>query len=375
MLELLSNLSKTKNRKKEDLFMKNIAVIGAGGKMASAYIPIIRQLTDVPLVLVERNRDKWQRSWQAEGFTVLESVDALPACDTAFVLSNTPAHASNLEALVKMGCRHIFVEKPIVLLLKELDRLTALIQGRGGVSIFTAYLMNFSGATNTLSDYIKTRDLFPRTISIEWGKDRTGDSRPTAGGLEDEAVHGMSIVHTLVQGFGLQSVSLSALTDSAPFADPNVQAAARARDESFPEHPIATSFIQSAWRTGKGTVLASLRSSFLRFSQKREANGVLSRLDESGHIHLFSIAFDEKDEEGVYDRLMIREAGSGKPHVDEKFRVNKVRAETEAFLSTVEKNVFDGRLTGLPESAFLTKLVNSCLISASTGGALEVVGT
>ena len=345
--------------------MNRIAVVGCG-QMGSTYVPIIRKLTDVPLILVEHDRSKWGKSWQ-EDLQIVESIDKVSGCDTAFVLSNTPAHAKNIAALVARGCRNIFVEKPIVMKLEELQKLESVMMAYPEVEIYTAYLMNFSGAVNALSEYIDENDLFLRSISVEWGKDRCGNNRPTAGNLEDESVHGLSILHRLAQGFGLKAVSLSALTDHTTFVDLGVQSAAKALDESFPNHPIATSFVQSTWYTERGNFIASLRSSYLRPSQKREVNGVLTARD--GSAHLFSISFDEKDEGGVSDRLMIRKAGPNNlAEVYKSFYVNKVEAEVKAFLSAADGSIVDGRLTDLDESSFLAEIVDACVKSATADG-------
>ena len=65
------------------------AIIGAGGKMASVYIPIIRQLTGTPLTLVENDENKWGKPWQDNSDYQVGSLEEVSACDIGFVLSNT----------------------------------------------------------------------------------------------------------------------------------------------------------------------------------------------------------------------------------------------------------------------------------------------
>ena len=75
--------------------------------------------------------------------------------DVAIVLVNSPAHQLVIEQCHLAGIRKIFVEKPLVYTLDELEALNKLDLK----TLYTGYLINFSGVVNDLFQFIKKEEL------------------------------------------------------------------------------------------------------------------------------------------------------------------------------------------------------------------------
>lgn len=278
-----------------------------------------------------------------------ESIDAAlgskEKATAAFVLTNTPSHHLVVSDLVKKGVGYIFVEKPL-----GIDsRAVALIKKnmKPETKIFTAFLMNFSGAKDYLTLFMKEKRLYLAEAMVSWGKDRTGDSRPTPGDLQDESIHGWNFCDTLTSiNQERKRAVVYARVTFLPYFDQQVQKRAHELDASFPLMANSSSFITETLTTDKGRVVILIHSSFVMLRQTRKViltlNGVISATPE----WLAEINFDTKDG----DILELKPVGKNKPIELLKFSGDKVWLETEAFLRFVQSGEKDSRLTGFQQA-------------------------
>lgn len=127
-----------------------VGLLGLGEVAQSIHLPVLRD-----------QRDRWKIAGvfdvsqklvdlclsQTPGVTAYASAEALiasPEIDVAFILSSDETHAPFVSAAIKAG-KHIMLEKPACLTLRELD---ALIEEARGYdkSIFVGYMRRYASA-------------------------------------------------------------------------------------------------------------------------------------------------------------------------------------------------------------------------------------
>lgn len=203
---------------------------------------------------------------------------------TAFVLVNSPEHLPVIHQLLDVGIINILVEKPLVLT-SQLDDL--LKHPRiAEANLVTAYLISFSLAVQKLMQFMRERDLMVIEGRGLWGKNRIGDSRPTAGDWEDEATHPLcTILQLIALNQRIASYFVTARFSRFPYADRVVQRGASLLDASYDENPIATSCAAIDVLTEGRSVPVMINSSFVSMDQERRVEVVLARRgDDSRQI-------------------------------------------------------------------------------------------
>ncbi|MCI0564008.1 MAG: Gfo/Idh/MocA family oxidoreductase [Nitrososphaera sp.] len=273
-------------------------------------------------------------------FQSTASITDMP--QVAIVATNTPSHVKVIHELRARGVEWVFCEKPIGMDAKEAVSLKDC-----GATVYTAFLINFSKAVEYLLDRMGRESLYFAEGSVEWGKDRTGNSRPTPGDLEDESVHGIGVIHTLVRfNQGVQHVQLAANLSHLSFVKREAQRKACAIDASFPERPNSSTFVLETIRTDRGLIPVSVHSSFIMNEQVRRVSGRL--VDQNNRPkYAFLIEFDVKGKGGkTVDMFHLRELGVRTEEAIE-FSGDKIDLELSAFLDVVEGKPASSRLTNL----------------------------
>ncbi len=96
------------------------------------------------------------------------------------IASNTPAHERNIRDRIENGgVTSIFSEKPLGLTLHQTEGIEEIAR-KHSTDIYTGFLIRFSPAVEELRKFMKERNLVMTTGVVDWGKNRRGDTRPTA---------------------------------------------------------------------------------------------------------------------------------------------------------------------------------------------------
>lgn len=287
---------------------------------------------------------------------------------TAFVLVNTPFHAETINGLLDRGVRNIFVEKPLTFRTSEIPDIRARL--RTETKIAVAYLINFSPAIGEVARLMREEDLVLYEFRGNWGKDRTSDTRMSAGDLEDEMVHMQQLVFALVRA-GAEEVSevkLSATISWLPFVAGDAQKKAHTLDASVPLLPNSGAVMSMLVKIAgvERTLRCGLMSSFTTPSQTRTVDVVLGARDATDVRYLARLTFDEAGE----DHLFIRAANGGKEAKTSTLSfpaLNKVRDEIGSFLRWVSSGVRDSKSTTFDEGSLSVALSEAALRSDSQG--------
>lgn len=127
---------------------EQIWLIGAG-RMARAYADVLKAL-DVTPVVVCRSVASAERFTQETGLrTIAGGIEAALASnsppDRAVIAIDVPELAATTIRLVQAGCRHVLIEKPAGVNLKEVSELAEVAQARDA-RIYVAYNRRFYGS-------------------------------------------------------------------------------------------------------------------------------------------------------------------------------------------------------------------------------------
>ncbi len=279
---------------------------------------------------------------------------------TAFVLTNSPTHLGILQSLCNTTVKHVLVEKPTVLACQRQE-----FKALFGVfkTFATGFVINFSPALQELLDFMNNEQLYLHQGSARWQKDRSADSRPTAGDVEDELVHpAEALLMLLRQRGGVKAVSVRASVDHIPYVNEEVQVAAHAKDGSFPAKPPSNAMVVlKVDQESRGSVRLFLQSSFVGFDQDRRIEVLLGGFNGKP-THKAQILFDTP--EG--DVLSIAPMGGQTTSRSVLPAKEKLGSMVVAFLNAAAGHSRDGRLTDFrasERSVTLTNLVNN----AATG--------
>ena len=281
-----------------------IAIIGCG-QMGRYYAANLVQKIGVPRSSVTCSDIVPERAQKLASDFGINHSDSLPlAVDAAIVAVNTPAHASIIEVLAQGGVKHILCEKPLGLNHADIQRIENVAAETGAI-ITTALVINFSGALPYLRELMRDERLHPLELYGSWGKPRPLDKtpRPSAGDVEDEAIHPIATCLSLFSSIRRIDVEASQV-GMLPFVDSAIQNAARDRDHSFPSRPNHSTSVLCVVHSKEAGILPvnmSIRSSFLLAKQERRIGGVLGEYNvtsyETKARYAFEIDFDLKGED------------------------------------------------------------------------------
>jgi hypothetical protein len=293
-------------------------------------------------------------------------------CEFAIVATNTPGHHTVIESLVDRGMTGVILcEKPLGLNIEVVQKMRKFNEK---VSIYTAFLMNFSPALLWVLDKMEKEDLILTEASVTWGKNRFRDSRPTPGDLEDESVHGAGIIHALCNiNQRIREISISAVLTYPRFINEEAQKAAHRMDPSFPLEVNASTMVLEQISTDIGKVSVNIHSSFVSAKQERVVRAVLAKKDQP-NLPQFAVElrFDEKGDSGSVDIVLLTELATKKVQA-KTFACNKIKDQTIACLSVVHGKMVDPRLVPFEEAANAVAFTEAVLQSHRTQNWITIV--
>jgi predicted dehydrogenase len=277
------------------------------------------------------------------------------------VASNTPAHKNNIDDIINGWGKSLLVEKPLAMTLEQVQAIEKRAKA-AWVEVYTAFLIAFSPVISKLQEFMG--DNFIVTYwQVDWGKNRIGNNRPTAGNLEDESVHGAHMAMFLtglnqnIEKTTIHGVTLGYDT----YVDDDIQRAAHARDASFPLHPNSNTAVTTTFQTSEGIEVShNLRSSFVAPTQWRKITLTLAnKKDPSKPRYAVEMNFDVKwgDSIVVYDLQ-----NKSNLVLDELMPNNKLQAQLQAFIDT-KTGTIDPRLTDLDLALEMAKWTDAVVQS------------
>ena len=311
---------------------------------------------------------------QKYGVTVAESFPS--GVDAAIVATNTPSHHDVVSRLVRQGVKHILCEKPLAQTPKDARLIAA---GAGDSNIYMALVINFSPALKYFfggaGGWMGNHDVEIIDFYGRWGKNRgaSSEKRPTAGDLEDEAVHVIGVLLAFAKAGGRKwkKVTAGARVGWLPFVNEVSQRKAAAMDPSFPEQPNHSTSANLRFTGGSESweLGASVYSSFLLPQETRLVGGLLGRGPHP--IFGFEVQFDQKRPEktgGAVDILKVVNINENKTVIDSEFSGDKLNDLTKAFLTAAGSGGIDSRLTSVDEAVALVDIADAILRSDASGG-------
>jgi predicted dehydrogenase len=297
--------------------------------------------------------------------------------DTAIVATNTPSHHEVVVRLAQDGIKNILVEKPLA---QTPEGVSFITKAAHGAKIYTALVINFSPAIQRLLEHMEREQAFLLEFYGRWGKNRGAatEKRPTAGDLEDEAVHPIGVVLALATYRArFESARVSAEVGYLPYVNEAAQAAARALDSSFPARPnhstSANIQLHADNYHGAGfcKIQGHVHSSFLLAQETRMVGGLIGS-PETGPVYAFELLFDQKRPEktgGAVDVLKLVHIRANSANMEE-LQGDKLNDLTRAFLEAARGGKEDQRLARLGEAGALVKIAQAILDSGIQNGAL-----
>lgn len=350
-----------------------IAVIGLGqiGKIyIAALLRLGFSLNDMIGIDIRNDRItdamlKWPglKCWTSVKIADLGGVDAV------IVATNTPSHHKVILNLLAKRIENIFCEKPLGLNTQAVEKIENSLEFHGDIKIYTAFLINFSEVVLSLRKFMIKKDFCVVEAYVNWGKDRTGNNRPTPGDLEDEACHGAGVVHSLAKiNQKVKGIKVFGKISHLSFVDEKIQKEACELDESFPKIPNSSSFITEVISTNKADVIVGIHSSFVNIRQERTVHVTLGDAKTGKPKWLALMEFDTPDG----DVLTLREVGPKKETRREVFGGDKVLAETRAFVNAISGEDVDFRLTDVETAKLAVKFSDAVAKSSKTGEIVKI---
>ncbi len=305
----------------------------------------------------------------AQNFGIVAS-DSFPSgIDAAIVTTNTPSHHEVIAELARQGVKQILCEKPLAQNQKAVNIISDHI---GNAQLYVGLVINFSLALNALIEKMETLDLELLDFYSQWGKNRglLSETRPTAGDVEDEAVHAIGIFLMLARARGrtFSKALVSAHVGSLPYANEEVQAKAHAADKSFPLKPNHSTSANLELVKNGNKLSGSIRSSFLLAEEERMVGGVLGKRSNTD-LYAFKIEFDRPNKEGKkdLDTLTLVEVAHGAKEVY-PLSANKLGDLAKAFLYAALGGARDPRLATHAEGVGLVRIAEAILRSHDSSG-------
>lgn len=349
--------------------MTKVTVIGMG-QMGSFYTKnLVAMGHEVIGCDIDPNKVELAKG-QFPDLQIEGSLDVLPVTDVAVIASSTPSHASVIEVLSARGTRFFFCEKPLGLSVEETDRIATAVQSVDG-RVYTAFLINFSPVVAEVLKLMTDEDLVMAEGFVTWGKNRFGDTRPSAGDTEDESVHGAELLRMLAAvNRHIHQEKVSGQISYLDFVDQAAQDHAHALDPSFPTRVDSTTMATLAMETDTGSVICSLQSSFLIGEQVRQVRILLAdRVNPKKPRYAIRMDFDvRQDDNSVKDVIRVTDIQNRKDLGEQAIGANKLYSQLDAFFRVVNGQEEDARLTSFWRARAAVRFTKAIQDSHWSGG-------
>lgn len=345
-----------------------ITIIGMG-QMGSFYTNNLLAMGH-EIVAYDIDPEKVEKARQTfPAIQVEDSLDALPTTDVAVVASNAPSHASVIEALAARGTRFFFCEKPLGLSVEDTDRIASAVRSVEG-AVYTAFLINFSPAVAKVLKIMEDEDLVMMEGFVTWGKNRFGDTRPSAGDTEDESVHGAELLRMFAAvNRHIHTETVTGRVSYLDFVNPDAQNHAHALDSSFPLQVDSSTFVTMTIETDTGPVYCSLQSSFLLGEQVRNVRILLAkRTSPTTPLYAIRMDFDVRTENGTADLLQMTDIQNRKDLGEQAIEANKLVIQLGAFFQAINGQKEDPRLTPFWRARTAVRFTKAVKTSHEAGG-------
>lgn len=335
-------------------------VIGAGF-MGRAYIKHLYALgdrygfssADIGVVDIDPMQREEVRA-QFPDVRISESIASASHGEPNAAIITTPshAHASDIRACDALGIRHVLVEKPLVESSRELEGLP--------VHVYTAHLINFSGAVARLREWMSSVQVFPAEIVSTWYQDwyRYCD-RWIEAASDGKIVHPLALAFTIIEHAspisGFSDVQTTA--SYTPHIRPEIRTETLAKGHvSLDAHSNSTAQLMVRAHT-KSCLVSNVH--------------ILGSFGIADDRRFVSIVFVAKNQEPKYkavlefdrpegDRIMVREAAPpGRIIFDEVWKGDKILHTLEAALDAFSGREPDGRLTTFSQASEIVGILDA----------------
>ncbi len=324
--------------------------------------------------------DASKRNAFAERFPhakLYEGDGMMPSGLPTIIASNTPDHHRAISNRIQSWTRHILSEKPLALNLKQTQELVRLAQ-ENSVDLYTALLIRFSPAVHVLKEFIQKNDLVMTSGKVVWGKNRKGNKRPTAGDLEDEAVHGIDILLLMASlNQNIESMSIQGQLAFHDYVDSLVQEWMHKLDPSYPLHPNSSTGVVTNITTTHSKINTILVSSFVARKERRHVTIWLAKRDNPNTtLYRARMDFDKRlPELWVEDTLQLWEIGENGDFnkvQSEKYPTDKMGAQTQAWINAVRWNPPDRRLATPADALRVAQWTDAVIRSHESGNQITI---
>ncbi len=355
-------------------------IIGAG-KMGSLYLQKLKDegIAEEQISATDVDPEKLEALQRKHpGISVGARMPGeLPAGAKVFVVSNSPAHLSNLADLASLETPPaVLVEKPVLLpsqLKEHKEKIEKLAKNlsRG----YAAYLINFSPAMEFLMNFMEAKQLSVMHGDGVWTKDRTGDSRPTAGNFEDEMTHQLAALLVLSRvNHTIKQESVLAILENMSFADKNAQAKLKELDRSVSLSPNSNAQLSVRLETEEREkpVILNMRSSFVSPDQKRSIEVLLSKGGEAPE-YAARITFDDPEHGGDVLRIWSYPTKGAQPVQHVFSNADKLQLVTRNFLRAAKTGLRHPALKTLQEGIGMVQIAEAAEKSSESGSGFVLI--
>lgn len=338
-------------------------VIGCGGIAYRRTIPAMLIAGNAELVAVmDKNKELLQKTGEEYHVQILcESEDELLNQDIDAVYIATPVfcHKEQVLAAIKAG-KHVLVEKPISLDVKEAEEIKELAQ-KENITVCVALMMRFHTYHQQIKDIIASGKL-GEIVSMRaqfscWYPDIEGSWRQNkklsgGGALVDLGVHCIDLLQ-YISGTAVSSVF--ALCDTQTFQYEVDDSASLLMKMSNGAH----AYVDVNFNIPDGAVQSKLE--FYGTKGSIIADGTLAQV-EGGRVNVSLSA------ETDYDAMQNREAVDS--YYLELEEGNIYMKEIENFACTLKHG--DYELTGIEEAIYIQKIIEAAYRSSKSRKLVEV---
>lgn len=353
---------------------QDVVIVGAG-QMGQYYLPTLLNramhisVVDINEAALQKCAEKCKEFPIPVNFTTDLQHALRNGARILMNLVNSPAHLDVLKTAVEAKVPFVYSEKPVVTAC-HLGHLKALVKEQKTTQIITAYVINYSAAVRELVSKIENLNLRILHASVEWGKSRWMNSRPTAGVIEDEICHGVRLMRYLLErSYGrIRADTVSGDGSPMGFADPEVQRKAHERDDSFPLDPLPMVQFSTDFHVGQDRIVKLFqRSSFMCEKQEREMRLVLGGEDDRP-AYFARLAFDISDPTFKYGKDTLEFGPVGGTLETTPHSANKLDSMMESFMQFSLGSALDGRLCDVWEAMDDVNFSQMLALSVEHGG-------
>lgn len=336
-------------------------IIFGAGQMGTYYATLLKNagFPAEKLSIVDVEPGKAEAVAQKHGMAGTE--ESLDGIEAAIVASSTPSHASIILRLIDAGVKHILCEKPLAMDAQEVRRIRETAEAHGA-KVYTAFVVEFSPVFSRITELMSSQGLELSNLSGIWMKNRAkaGETRPSAGDLEDEMVHMLSFALRLAAQKKITAPIevMADLVHSRYVGDG--QARAAVRDPSIPPRPNSgtNALVRVSTEHSLAPLSISLSSSFAGARQRRLIWGELSHAGTNTPKYGFEISFDENGK----DTLALTELATDRVIVEES-SANKLDALVKAFILATKDEKPDPRLADTAWAGLITAATDAMTTS------------